>query len=195
MGSGPRCGARPDLRLEADPRATPPLTSALNPFVNVPRAMGPGTSRSTPTGSGCTPFKKKRPPSCSGISIALRSSFGTTDHPECAAGIHRYGLHFRNPRFRRRPIRLRGKPPNDTIGVFSVGHDGSLTKVSHASTLGEYPRTFVIDPFGLFMAVANQSADNVTTFRISPVKMLPNLISMGQFKVPNGFNQGRDWAR
>jgi 6-phosphogluconolactonase len=57
---------------------------------------------------------------------------------------------------------------NDTIGVFSIGRDGRLTQVSHASTLGDYPRTFVIDPSGRFMAVGNQSADNVTTFRVNP---------------------------
>ena len=56
---------------------------------------------------------------------------------------------------------------NDTIGVFKIGHDGSLTRVSHTSTLGDYPRIITIDPFGLFMVSGNQRADNVTTFRIS----------------------------
>jgi 6-phosphogluconolactonase len=58
---------------------------------------------------------------------------------------------------------------NDTIGVFSIGADGSLTQVSHASTLGDYPRIFTIDPVtGLFVASGNQRADNVTTFKINP---------------------------
>jgi len=57
---------------------------------------------------------------------------------------------------------------NDTIGVFSVGHNGSLTQTGYASTLGDYPRIFTIDPSGRFMAVGNQRADNVTTFRINP---------------------------
>jgi 6-phosphogluconolactonase (cycloisomerase 2 family) len=57
---------------------------------------------------------------------------------------------------------------SDTIGVFSVGHDGRLTQVSHASTLGDYPRIFAIDPSGQFIAVGNQRADNITTFRINP---------------------------
>jgi 6-phosphogluconolactonase (cycloisomerase 2 family) len=56
---------------------------------------------------------------------------------------------------------------SDTIGVFSIGHDGRLTQVSHASTLGDYPRIFTIDPSGQFIAVGNQRADNVTTFRIN----------------------------
>jgi 6-phosphogluconolactonase (cycloisomerase 2 family) len=58
---------------------------------------------------------------------------------------------------------------SDTIGVFSVGRDGSLTQVSHASTLGDYPRIIVIDPSGQFIVSGNQRADNVTTFRINPV--------------------------
>jgi 6-phosphogluconolactonase len=56
---------------------------------------------------------------------------------------------------------------SDTIGVFSIGRDGRLTQVSHASTLGDYPRIFTIDPSGRFIAVGNQRADNVTTFKIS----------------------------
>jgi len=58
---------------------------------------------------------------------------------------------------------------SDTIGVFSIGDDGRLTQVSHASTLGDYPRIFTIDPSGRFMAVGNQRADNVTTFKINQV--------------------------
>jgi 6-phosphogluconolactonase (cycloisomerase 2 family) len=57
---------------------------------------------------------------------------------------------------------------NDTIGVFSVGRDGRLTQVSHASTLGDYPRIITIDPSGRFMVSGNQRADNVTTFRVNP---------------------------
>jgi len=57
---------------------------------------------------------------------------------------------------------------DDTIGVFKVGHDGRLTQISNASTLGAYPRIFTIDPSGRFMAVGNQFADNVTTFSVNP---------------------------
>jgi 6-phosphogluconolactonase (cycloisomerase 2 family) len=57
---------------------------------------------------------------------------------------------------------------NDTIGVFKVGRDGTLTQDSSASTLGDYPRIFTIDPSGRLMAVGNQRADNVTTFSVNP---------------------------
>jgi 6-phosphogluconolactonase len=57
---------------------------------------------------------------------------------------------------------------SDTIGVFSIGRDGTLTQISYASTLGDYPRIFTIDPSGRFIVSGNQRADNVTTFRINP---------------------------
>jgi len=57
---------------------------------------------------------------------------------------------------------------NDTIGVFKIGHDGTLTQVDDASTLGDYPRIFVIDPSERFIAVGNQRADSVTTFSVNP---------------------------
>jgi 6-phosphogluconolactonase (cycloisomerase 2 family) len=56
---------------------------------------------------------------------------------------------------------------NDTIAVFSIGRDGTLTQVSYAATLGDYTRIFTIDPSGRFIVAANQRADNVTTFRIT----------------------------
>jgi 6-phosphogluconolactonase (cycloisomerase 2 family) len=56
---------------------------------------------------------------------------------------------------------------SDTICVFRIDEDGTLTQVSHASTLGDYPRIITIDPSGRFMVSGNQRADNVTTFRIS----------------------------
>jgi hypothetical protein len=59
---------------------------------------------------------------------------------------------------------------SDTIGVFSVGRDGTLAQISHASTLGDYPRIFTIDPTGQFLVAGNQRADNVTTFSINPGK-------------------------
>jgi len=56
---------------------------------------------------------------------------------------------------------------SDTICVFRIDEDGKLTQVSHASTLGDYPRIIAIDPSGRFIVSGNQRADNVTTFRIS----------------------------
>jgi len=56
---------------------------------------------------------------------------------------------------------------SDTICVFRIDEDGTPIQISHASTLGDYPRIITIDPSGRFMVCGNQRADNVTTFRIS----------------------------
>src|SRR4051794_31776378 len=46
---------------------------------------------------------------------------------------------------------------SDTICVFRIHEDGALTQVSHASTLGDYPRIITIDPSGRFL-VSSQAA-------------------------------------
>ena len=168
---GPDAGQDRIYVWKLTPGATPPLTSSTSipaDWRACPRWTGPGTSPSTPTACGCIPFKKKRPPSCSGISIPLREllqhsrssrvlppGFAGTDFTSeirvSADGHFVYGANR----------------TSDTIGVFSIGHDGRLTKESHASTLGDYPRIFTIDPTGRFIAVGNQRADNVTTFSVN----------------------------
>ena len=92
--------------------ATPPLTPAAIPFVNTPPGDGPRHFAFHPNGIWMYSIQEEAStimfwrfnPATGALSAA-------TDHPECAAGIHRYGLHFGNPRFRRRRLRLRGKPP------------------------------------------------------------------------------------
>jgi 6-phosphogluconolactonase (cycloisomerase 2 family) len=49
---------------------------------------------------------------------------------------------------------------NDTIGVFRIGHDGRLTQVSHALTLGDYPRIITIDPSGQFIVCEREREDD-----------------------------------
>jgi len=72
---------------------------------------------------------------------------------------------------------------NDTICVFKVGSDGRLTQQSQASTLGDYPRTFAIDPSGRFVVIGNQRADNITTFSVKPgngtLKFIGNYTPVG----------------
>lgn len=55
---------------------------------------------------------------------------------------------------------------HDSIGIFAIGRDGTLTFVDAEQTRGSYPRSFTIDPSGTFLYSCNQRADNVTTFRI-----------------------------
>jgi 6-phosphogluconolactonase (cycloisomerase 2 family) len=58
-----------------------------------------------------------------------------------------------------------GNRLHDSIGIFSVGPDGTLTFVVEEWTRGDYPRSFNFDPTGRFFYCCNQRADNVTVFR------------------------------
>ena len=60
-----------------------------------------------------------------------------------------------------------GNRLHDSIGIFAVGKDGTLTFVDAEQTRGNYPRSFTIDPSGRFLYSCNQRADNVTTFRVN----------------------------
>ena len=55
---------------------------------------------------------------------------------------------------------------DDSIAIFSVGPDGKLALVGHQSTMGQAPRHFQIEASGELLLVANQSSNNVVTFRI-----------------------------
>jgi 6-phosphogluconolactonase (cycloisomerase 2 family) len=148
--------------------AIQPLTPAATPFVNTPAGDGPRHFAFHPNGIWVYSIQEEASTlmfwrfdratgALSQVQIipSVPAGFAGTDFTSeirvSADGKFVYGAN-----------RL-----NDTIGVFSIGRDGRLTRVSHASTLGDYPRIFTIDPSGGFMAVGNQRADNVTTFRIN----------------------------
>jgi 6-phosphogluconolactonase (cycloisomerase 2 family) len=61
-----------------------------------------------------------------------------------------------------------GNRLHDSIAVFSVGPDGTLSFVADEPTRGNYPRSFNVDPTGRFLYSCNQRADNLTTFRVDP---------------------------
>jgi 6-phosphogluconolactonase len=148
---------------------TPPLTPAKIPFVNTPAGDGPRHFAFHPNGIWMYSIQEE----ASTIMFWLFDRATGTLSPEQIIPSVPPG--FTGTDFTSE-IRVSGDGRfvyganrlNDTIGVFAIGHDGRLTQVSHASTLGDYPRIFTIDPFGLFMAVGNQSADNVTTFKVNP---------------------------
>jgi 6-phosphogluconolactonase (cycloisomerase 2 family) len=149
--------------------ATMPLTPAAVPFVNVPAGDGPRHFAFHPNGVWMYSIQEEAstimfwhfdpktgalaqqqmipsvPPGFAGTNF-------TSEIRVSADGNFVYGANR----------------TSDTIGVFSVGHDGRLTQVSYASTLGDYPRIFAIDPTGRFIVVGNQRADNVTTFNVNP---------------------------
>ena len=58
-----------------------------------------------------------------------------------------------------------GNRLHDSIGIFAVGQDGTLTYVGEEWTRGNYPRSFAFDPSATFLYCCNQRADAVTVFR------------------------------
>lgn len=61
-----------------------------------------------------------------------------------------------------------GNRLHDSIGIFAVGADGTLSFLADEWTRGNYPRSFTFDPTGRFLCCCNQRGDNVTTFRVNP---------------------------
>ncbi len=59
-----------------------------------------------------------------------------------------------------------GNRLHDSIGIFSIGADGTLTFVAESWTRGDYPRSFNFDPSGQFFYCCNQRGDNITVFRV-----------------------------
>jgi 6-phosphogluconolactonase len=59
-----------------------------------------------------------------------------------------------------------GNRLHDSIGIFSVGQNGTLTFVGEEWTRGDYPRSFNFDPSGQFLYCCNQRGDNITAFRV-----------------------------
>jgi len=58
-----------------------------------------------------------------------------------------------------------GNRLHDSIGIFSVGPDGSLKHLDDVWTRGNYPRSFGFDPSGRFLYCCNQRGDNIAVFR------------------------------
>ena len=57
---------------------------------------------------------------------------------------------------------------HDSIAVFAVGSDGTLTFVADEWTRGDYPRSMTFEPGGRFLYACNQRADCITSFRADP---------------------------
>jgi 6-phosphogluconolactonase len=59
-----------------------------------------------------------------------------------------------------------GNRLHDSIGIFAIGADGTLTYVTEEWTRGDYPRSFTFDPSGSFLHCCNQRADHLATFQV-----------------------------
>jgi len=61
----------------------------------------------------------------------------------------------------------------NTIVVYSINNDGSLSFAGRSSCGGSWPRNFVIDPSGRFLLAGNQRSDQISVFRINSTTGLP----------------------
>jgi len=59
-----------------------------------------------------------------------------------------------------------GNRLHDSIGIFAIGPNGTLTYVGEEWTRGNYPRSFNFDPTGQFLYCCNQRGDNIAVFRV-----------------------------
>lgn len=59
-----------------------------------------------------------------------------------------------------------GNRLHDSIAIFAVGADGTLSYVTEEWTHGDYPRSFAFDPTGQFLYCCNQRADHIAVFRV-----------------------------
>ncbi len=55
---------------------------------------------------------------------------------------------------------------HDSIAIYRVGDDGTLSLIGHESTRGRTPRNFGIDPAGRFLFAANQDTHEIVAFQI-----------------------------
>jgi 6-phosphogluconolactonase len=60
-----------------------------------------------------------------------------------------------------------GNRLHDSVGIFSIGPNGTLTFVEEEWTRGNYPRSFNFDPTGQFFYCCNQRGDNIAVFRVN----------------------------
>lgn len=72
---------------------------------------------------------------------------------------------------------------NDTIAIFQVSDNGSLSSIGWTPCGGRTPRNFAITPSGHFLLVGNQDSDCIAIFQINPDGNL-QLISKKPFPTP-----------
>lgn len=57
---------------------------------------------------------------------------------------------------------------HDSLVIYAINADGTLTLVDFVSCGGQTPRDFDIDPTGRFLICGNQDSDNIVVFSIDP---------------------------
>lgn len=55
---------------------------------------------------------------------------------------------------------------HQSIAVFGINENGSLSTITNVNVQGDWPRNFTIDPSGKYMLVANQRSHNIAIFEL-----------------------------
>jgi hypothetical protein len=143
---------------------SPRTTRPRSPF---PPATGRGISISIRTASGSTRSRRKARPSRSStttprrVASAARQTISTLPPGFAGSNFCSEVLVSSDGRFVYAGNRL-----HDSIGIFSIGADGTLAYVGEEWTRGNYPRSFSFDPSGRFLTCCNQRGDTVAVFRV-----------------------------
>ncbi|MBK1879329.1 lactonase family protein [Pelagicoccus mobilis] len=74
----------------------------------------------------------------------------------------------------------------DTLAVFKIADDHSLTLVQRISSGGQHPRYFEIHPSGEWLIVSNKNSDNLTLFSLDPATGQLTAKSNTPFPAPTG---------
>ena len=61
----------------------------------------------------------------------------------------------------------------NSVVVFRISPDGSLSLTGHSTCGGDWPRNFVIDPSGKFLLAGNQKSGDISVFRINEKTGMP----------------------
>jgi 6-phosphogluconolactonase len=73
----------------------------------------------------------------------------------------------------------------NTIVIFRIAEDGTLSLAGHVTCGGDWPRSFVIDPSGKFLLVGNQKSNNISVFKINKKTGIPEgPVSNTEMKAP-----------
>ena len=132
------------------------LTPAENHVVSLPPGDGPRHFHFHPKATGSTPSKRKARPSSCSTTIPRRPANLPANDLHSAAGFCRQQfcseiLVSADGRFVYAGNRL-----HDSVGIFSIGKDGTLKYVGEEWTRGNYPRSFSFDPTGQFFYCCNR---------------------------------------
>ncbi|MDK8181073.1 lactonase family protein [Paenibacillus sp. UMB4589-SE434] len=56
---------------------------------------------------------------------------------------------------------------HDSVAVFRIQANGTVSLAAHTGTEGAYPRNFALAPDGTYLLAANQNSDSVTLFKLN----------------------------